>query len=92
MLNKDEISKRIHELKSLKVMAEELASEITSIEDEIKQTMNEQGTDTLIVDVYKITYKAVTSTRLDSAALKTAMPELNEQYSKQTTSKRFLVC
>lgn len=38
---------------------------------------------------YKITYKAVTSSRLDSKALKADQPELYAKYTKQTTARRF---
>ena len=47
------------------------------------------GVDTLAGLDYKITYKAVTSSRLDSMALKADQPELYAKYTKQTTARRF---
>ncbi len=91
MMNKEELAKKIHELKSLKIMADELAAEITTIEDEIKAEMTAQDTELLIVDCYKVTWKPVTSNRIDTTALKKELPQVAERYTKQTTSKRFTV-
>lgn len=87
----NEITAKVKELKELKTMAEELAAEITAIEDSIKADMNEKGIDEMQVDVFKIRYKTVTSSRFDSAAFKTTHSELYNQYQKQTTTRRFTV-
>ena len=87
----NEITAKVKELKELKAMAEELAAEITAIEDSIKADMNEKGIDEMQVDVFKIRYKTVTSSRFDSAAFKATHSELYNQYQKQTTTRRFTV-
>lgn len=53
--------------------------------------MTALNTDELHGNTFKITWKPVTSSRLDSKALKAEAPELWNRYSKQTTSRRFLV-
>jgi predicted phage-related endonuclease len=40
---------------------------------------------------YKITWKAVTASRLDSKALKAALPEVVERFTRATTTRRFCV-
>lgn len=40
---------------------------------------------------YKITWKAVTASRLDSKALKAALPEVAERFTRATTTRRFCV-
>ena len=40
---------------------------------------------------FKITWREVTSSRLDSKALKSAAPELYQRFTKQTTTRRFIV-
>ena len=40
---------------------------------------------------YKITWKPVTTTRLDSKALKAALPDVVERFTKTTTTRRFCV-
>ncbi len=53
-MSKIEMLSKVRELKELKAMAEELAAEITAIEDTIKTEMLTQGVEEMIVDVFKI--------------------------------------
>ncbi len=53
--------------------------------------MDAAGTDTLLGTDWKITWKAVTSNRLDTAALKKALPDLAKQFTKTSTSRRFVL-
>ena len=85
----NEITAKAAELKELKAMQEELAAEISAIEDEIKAAMGAQ--EQIIAGGYKITWKAVTSSRFDSTAFKKANPELAAQYTKTTTTRRFTI-
>ena len=87
----NEMTAKVKELKELKALAEELTAEITAIEDSIKAEMNEQGIDEMQVDVFKVRYKTVTSSRFDSTAFKNTHSELYNQYLKQTTTRRFPV-
>lgn len=86
-----EMTSKIRELKELKAMAEDLAAEITAIEDTIKAEMTARNTDEMTVDVYKIRWTKVLSNRFDSSAFKKAMPELHAQFTKQTESRRFTI-
>ena len=90
-MSTQEMTQKIRQILELKRMAEEISAEMEALTDEIKGEMAAQNTDTLLIDVYKVTWKPTTSTRIDSASLKKALPEVYEQYSKQTTSKRFLI-
>ena len=80
---------KVKELMELKRMKEELEAEIAAAEDEIKSVMGEE--EILNAGVFKVTWKAVTSSRLDSTALKKALPEIAERFMKQTTTRRFCV-
>ena len=80
---------KVKELMELKRMREELDVEISSIEDELKQAMGNE--ETLIAGAFKVSWKSVTSSRLDSTALKKALPEIAAKFMKQTTSRRFLI-
>lgn len=86
-----EIKKMLKEVKQLKAMAEELEAEIAAIEDGVKAELTARAVDTLIVDEYKVTWKEVTSTRIDTTAIKKALPEIAERFSKTTTAKRFCI-
>ena len=86
-----DLEAKAREIRELERMREEIDAEITTLEDEIKSHMLATDTDSLTAGEYKITWKAVTSSRLDTAALKQSMPELVKLYTKTTTARRFLV-
>ena len=90
-MSTNELSAKIKELRELRRMADELAAEIESIQDSIKVEMTARAVDELIGADWKITYKSVTSSCLDSAALKKALPDVAAQFTKSTTSRRFCV-
>lgn len=90
-MSKTEMTSKVRELKELKAMADELAAEITAIEDSIKADMTEQGVDEITVDVFTIRYKTVKSSRFDTTTFKKAMPDLAAQFTRQTESRRFTV-
>ena len=83
------LTPKITELMELKRMRDELDAEIQAAEDEIKQAMGDD--DTLLSGPFKVTWKAITSSRLDSTALKKALPEIAAQFMKQTTTRRFSI-
>lgn len=80
---------KVRELLELRRLREELDAEITAAEDAIKAVMGEKGI--LTAGVFRVSWKAVTSSRLDSAALKKAMPEIAARFMKQTTTRRFSI-
>lgn len=82
---------KIKELRELRRMADELTAEMESITDSIKRHMDAEGVDTLNGTDWKVTYKAVTSSRLDTTALKKALPDLTAQFTKTTTDRRFCI-
>ena len=84
-----EMNSKINELRELRRMAEELAAEIDSIQDTIKAHMDAEGVDTISGTDWRVTYKAVTSSRIDTGALKKALPDLAQQFTRTTTARRF---
>lgn len=80
---------KVKGLLELKRMREELDAEITAAEEEIKLAMGTE--ETLLAGAFKVTWKAVTSSRLDSTALKKALPEIAARFMKQTTTRRFSI-
>ena len=83
------IHETIKELAQYIRMQEEIAETIEGLKDQIKAYMKENGLETLASDEHKATYKAVSSSRIDTTALKRENPVIAEQYSKTTTSTRF---
>lgn len=86
-----ELQNKVDELRELRRMADEPAAEIAATEDELKTYMTANNADELLGPSFKITWKPITSSRLDSKALKAEAPELWERYSKTTTSRRFIL-
>lgn len=90
-MSANEMESKIKELRELRRMADEIAAEIETLQDAIKSEMTARNTDTLTGADWKVTWKAVTSKRFDSAAFKKTHSELYDQYTRETTSKRFLI-
>lgn len=90
-MSANEMTKKVRELKELKAMIDELSAEAATIEDEIKAEMTARNVNEMAVDVFKIRYTTVNSTRFDSSAFKKVHGDLYAQFSKQTTSRRFSI-
>jgi len=84
-----EITAKVTEYQELKRMLEEIEAEMTALQDEIKAHMGDS--ELLMAGPYKVTYKNVTSSRVDTTALKKALPDIAAQYTKTTTTRRFTV-
>lgn len=85
------VDEKVKELRELRRMQEDLAAEIASIEEELKGHMSACGMDTLLGMDWKITWKPVTSNRLDASALRKAMPDVAQAFTRETTTKRFVL-
>lgn len=86
------MTKKVHELRELKRMLEEINAEIETIQEEIKGEMNAQGVEELQGVDWRITWRSVTSSRLDTTAMKKELSaDFIERYTKTTTTKRFII-
>lgn len=86
-----ELDSKVKDLRELKRLVADAESLIDSLQDDIKAEMTAQGVDTLTGADWKATFKSVTQTRIDTTALKKALPELAEKFSKKSTYKRFVL-
>ena len=77
---------KVKELMELRRMKEEIEAEIAAAEDEIKDVMGDE--EILFAGAFKVSWKTFTSTRLDSTALKKALPEIAAKFTKTTTARR----
>ena len=84
-----EIESKARELRQLLALIEEAQAEAESIKDELKSAMGDN--DTMQAGEYKITYKTVTSSRIDTTALKKALPDVVQAFTKESTTRRFCV-
>ena len=86
-MNINEIMRSLAEYMRL---AEETAAIVENLKNQLRAAMKAAGTDTIIGAEHKATYKTVTSSRIDTAALRKECPDIAEKYTKTTESKRFL--
>lgn len=85
------LDSQIHELRELRRMADELAAAIDTIQDAIKAEMTAAGVDVLTGSDWKAVWKPITTSRIDTTALKKALPDLAAQFTKVSTVRRFSV-
>ena len=88
-MSMNEIEAKIRELRQLQALIEEAPAEADTIRDAIKAQMGDS--EELRAGEYKITWKPVTSARLDAAALKKALPDVAARFTRETTTRRFCV-
>lgn len=85
----ENINVLMSELAKYTRIQEETQVIIDGLKDEIKLYMTENKLEILTGTEHKASYKTVSSTRLDTTALKKDLPEIAIKYSKVTTTKRF---
>jgi len=90
-MTQQELLAKIREYKEYKQLLDETQQTIDGIADELKAHMNAQGIDEMTVDVFKVRYQEVKSNRFDTTAFKTTHGELYNQYTKESTTRRFTV-
>lgn len=90
-MSQEEIITTVEELQELRRMQEELEAEIEAAQERIKTHMLVNGAETLMAGTWKVSYKAVTSSRFDSTAFRKAMPDLAARFTRSTTTRRFTV-
>ena len=84
-----ELEIKCRELRQLQALIEEAQAEAETIKDVIKAAMGTQ--EAVQAGEYKITWKPVTTARLDATALKKALPDVAARFTKETTVRGFSV-
>ena len=87
----DIIIQQVRELKSLKIMAKELADEIAKLETSLKTEMESRQTEKMTIDVFTLSYITVVTHRIDTTAIKKELPDIAARYTKESSSKRFTI-
>ena len=85
----NEMESKARELRQLQSLIEEAQAEAEALKDAIKAAMGDS--ESVQAGEYKITWKPVKSSRIDTAALKKAPPDVAERFTKETTVRRFTV-
>ncbi len=85
------LTARVHELRELKRMADEINAQMEAITDEIKAHMTAENKEEISGTDWKCTWKNVKSTRFDSKTFKAENKALYDRYSVTTTTRRFSI-
>ena len=85
-MSTNELESKCRELRQLQALIDEAQAEAETIKDAIKAAMGDS--EAIQAGEYKITWKSVTSSRLDTAALRAALPE---RFTRNSTTRRFCV-
>lgn len=86
----DNLNALMREIAEYTRMAEEIGATLDGLKDTLKKHMEENGLDSIAGSEHKASYKAVTSSRIDTTALKRDLPEIAAKYTKTTETRRFL--
>ena len=79
-MSTQDIERKIKLLREMQRMAEEAQAEAEALKDALKAAMGDA--EEVRAGAYKITWKAVTSARIDTGALRKALPDVAAAFTK----------
>lgn len=85
----NEIEAKCREIRQLQNLIQEAEDEMEALKDQLKAHMGDQ--ERLLVGEYSISWKPVKSSRVDTVALRKALPEVAAAFTRTTTTRRFCV-
>lgn len=88
-MSNHELEAKIRELRQLQALIDEAQAEAECIKDAIKTHMGDS--EELRAGEYRVTWRRVKSSRLDASALKRAMPDVADAFTREITTRRLCV-
>ena len=85
------IENRFKRLQEIEAQQKKLETAAEAIRAELKADMEEKGLDELKTKNFILRWKEIISNRLDSKALKAALPDVYGQFCKASASRRFTI-
>ena len=65
--------------------------ELSAVKAALKLAMAERGAEELTAGEHRLSWKVVTSARIDTAALKRTLPEIAARFTKESRACRFTI-
>lgn len=90
MTNK-QLDNRVKKIQALEAQVKKLEKEAEAIRAEIKADLESKGEDEHNTGSFIIRWKEIITSRLDSKALKAALPDVFNAYSRESSSRRFTI-
>lgn len=84
-----EIESKVRELRQLLALIEEAQAEAEAIKDALKAVLGDS--EELRAGEYRITWKSVKASRIDTTALRKALPDVAQAFTRETITRRFCV-
>ena len=91
MMTDKMIEARVKKLRAIEAQQQELEAKAAAIKAELQQDMETKGTEELHTKNFIVRWKEIISSRLDTKALKEALPDIYSLYTKQTSIRRFTI-
>lgn len=88
-MSTNEMECKARELRQLQALIDEATAEAEAIKDALKAAMGDA--ESVQAGEYKIMWKAVTSARIDTGALRKALPDVAAAFTKESSVRRFCV-
>ena len=85
------VEARVKKLRAIEAQQQELEAKAAAIKAELQQDMEAKGTDELHTKNFIVRWKQIIGQRLDTKALKEALPDIYSLYSRQTSTRRFTI-
>lgn len=86
-----QIENRVRKLKEIESQRKTLEEQEKALKAEIKKDMESKGLEEMKTKNFVIRWKEIISNSLDSKALRASFPDICEQFTKQSASKRFTI-
>ena len=90
-MSMNELESKCRELRQIQNLIAEAEQEAEAIKDGIKAQLTAQGVDELQAGEYRVTWKPVSTTRIDTKAFQQAFPDVAQAFAKTTITHRFCV-
>ena len=90
-MSNETIAAKAAELVGIRREIEELSAVKAALEDELKLAMAERGAEEMTAGEHRLSWKVVTSDRIDMAALKRTLPEIAARFTKESRACRFTI-
>lgn len=85
------IDNRVKKLQGIEAQMKELEAQAEAIRAELKADLEAKGEEEHDTGSFILRWKEIITRRLDSKALKAALPDVFESFSKESSSRRFTI-
>lgn len=85
------IENRVKKLQAIEAQRKELEAAAEAIRAELKADMEERGVEELRTQNFILRWKEIVSRRIDSKALKAALPDVYGQFCRVSSFRRFTI-